>query len=357
LRRSLSIITAVFLLAAAPARADPPAYILVNADKGTVLGHNDADVLWHPASLTKLMTAYLTFEALKAGRLKTNSPVVVSANALAQPPSKMGYKVGTVLTVDNALKMLLVRSANDIAVAIAEAVGGSEKAFVARMNDTAARLGMASTHFDNPHGLPDDGQVTTARDLAVLAQALWAEFPDYRPYLGIPAIKAGKTVLRSHNALLEHYRGTNGMKTGFICASGFNLVASATRDERTLIAVVLGEDSWADLAERAAELLNDGFRPRLLSFAAEPELTAFAALQAPGPAIDMRDYGVCPKSAPAEQGEDTAADDIATSALEPRFELMKPVPVTTGGAAAPAKTARALGVPLPRLRPPAAPGG
>jgi hypothetical protein len=155
----------------------------------------------------------------------------------------MGFSVGTVMNVDNALKMMLVKSANDIAVAVAETVGGSEPKFVEMMNAEAARLGMASTHFSNPNGLPDSGQVTTARDLAVLARATWVEFPEYREFFRIPAIKAGKRILRSPNRLLEEYRGTTGMKTGFICASGFNIVASAERNGRHLIAVVLGATS------------------------------------------------------------------------------------------------------------------
>jgi D-alanyl-D-alanine carboxypeptidase len=358
------------LLAAGEARAlDPPAFILVDADQGTVLANHAADALWYPASLSKLMTAYVTFAALKSGRVKPTSPVIVSQNALDQPPSKMGFKVGTVMTLDNALKMLLVKSANDIAVAIAEAIGGRESAFIATMNDTAVRLGMSSTHYDNPHGLPDPGQVTTARDMAVLASAIWTDFPEYRSYLGIPAIKSGKKVLTSENRLLERYRGTNGMKTGFTCSAGYNLVASATRGGQTFIAVVLGENSWGDLSERTASLLNLGFNPPLLSRVGnKPDLNSFAAAPAAGPAVDMRDYGVCKAGKDDEDGFGQGSQ----SSLEPRFVLMPPVVVTTGGvdgrtptatataaaastttrtaAAAPPKT-----VPVPRLRPPPSP--
>src|SRR5690606_991652 len=207
----------------------------------------------------KLMTAYVVFDQLKAGRLKLTSPVKVSAHALAQAPSKMGFKVGTVMNVDNALKMMIVKSANDIATAGAETVGGSEAGFVAMMNAEAERLGMTSTHFDNPNGLPDLQHVSTARDLAVLGRAVWTDFPEYREYFGIPAIKTGKHVLRSQNKLLEQYRGTTGMKTGFICASGYNMVASARRGGRTLIAVVLGATSSNARNETAARLLDQGF--------------------------------------------------------------------------------------------------
>jgi D-alanyl-D-alanine carboxypeptidase len=347
-RLSGAFVLAVALLAAAVARAEPPAYILIDADRGTVLADHDADVLWYPASLSKLMTAYLAFAALDAGQLKPTSPVVISKNALDQPPAKMGFAVGTVLTVDNALKMMLVKSANDIAVAVAETVGGRESAFVASMNQTAARLGMVATHFNNPHGLPDSGQVTTARDLAVLAEAIWTDFPAYRPYLGIPAIQSGKTIIPSGNRLLERYHGTNGMKTGFICMSGYNLIASATRDGRTLIAVVLGEFSSNDAAERAASLLSRGFSMRGYE---RLELAAFAPAAVKGGAVDMRTYGVCKEATP---GDTIAiAEEGTPSSLEPRFVLMDPVVVTTGGADGKTPLAKPAGptIPLPRLRP------
>ncbi len=344
------VLATALVAAASAARAEPQPYILVDADRGTVLADQDADVLWYPASLSKLMTAYLTFSALQSGRLKATSPVVVSANALEQPPSKMGFNVGTVMTVDNALKMLMVKSANDIAVAMAETVGGKESAFVASMNQTAARLGMVSTHYNNPHGLPDPGQVTTARDLAVLATAIWTDFPEYRGYLGIPAIQSGKTLLPSGNQLLERYRGTNGMKTGFICASGYNLVASVTRDGRTLIAVSLGGSSSHGVSERTASLLTQGFSPPLFERArAQPDLAVFEATPAKGPAVDMRNYGVC-KPGPDEEAE-LALGEGASTSLEPRFVLMNPVIVTTGGADTRAPKPAAPGMPLPRLRP------
>jgi D-alanyl-D-alanine carboxypeptidase len=155
----------------------------------------------------------------------------------------MGYRAGTVLTVDNALKMMLVKSANDIAVAVGETIGGSEAGFVALMNAEARRLGMVSTQFRNPNGLPVSGQMTTARDLAVLARAILLGYPQYRAYFGFSAILAGGAVMESQNDLLARYPGATGMKTGFICSSGYNLVASAERGGRGLIAVVLGVTS------------------------------------------------------------------------------------------------------------------
>jgi len=343
------------LLAVSPAVAAEspayPAYIVVDADAGTVLNHREADQPWYPASLTKLMTAYLTFQAIDDGRLKMTSPVKISAHALAQAPSKMGFAVGTVLNVDNALKMMLVKSANDIAMAIAETVGGSEAGFVKMMNAEAGRLGMASTHYDNPNGLPDDGQITTARDLAVLARALWLDFPQYHSYLGIPAIKIGKRTLSSANTLLERYRGTNGMKTGYICASGFNMVVSATRFDRTLIVVVLGEVSSGSRAERAAGLLNEGFRKRFFGGGNKPQLASFEVQPAAASPVDMHDFGVCSKHPQTEGGdeEDQGLDSIGPrSALGPRFVLMDPVPVYTGHADLPPALAK---VPLPHLAP------
>jgi D-alanyl-D-alanine carboxypeptidase len=319
------------LIAGRNAAVAGPAYIVIDADAGTVLADRDSDHLWQPASVTKLMTAYLAFEALKTGKLTLTSPVKISAHALGEAPSKMGFKVGTVLNVDNALKMMLVHSANDIAMAIAETIGGSETGFVAMMNREATALGMASTHFQNPNGLPDDGHLTTARDLGVLARALWADFPEYRQLFGIPAIIAGKRVLRSQNALLERYHGANGMKTGFVCASGYNMVASATRFGRTLMVVIVGATSSRERAETAAALLNQGFGNWFT--ANRPMLAAFESAPASGPPANLHDQ-VCGKRVKQDDdGEDpTLAGTMPTSALEPRFEVMAPVPVYTGKA-------------------------
>jgi D-alanyl-D-alanine carboxypeptidase len=343
---------AVLLVLAAPAfAAQSPAHIVVDLDAGTVIAHKDAAKLWHPASVTKLMTAYVTFRAMKAGEITSETRVVVSQHALNEPPSKMGYKVGTDMTLDNALKMTIVRSANDIAMAIAETVGGSEAGFVAKMNAEASRLGMASTVFRNPNGLPNDAQVTTARDLAVLTRAIWLEFPEYREFFKIPAIKAGKKILRSHNTLLERFRGANGMKTGFICASGFNMVATATRSGKTLAVVVLGSDSAKDRAELAAKLLQDGFRPRLLG-GNRPALAGFRATRSPGPVVNLKEQ-VCGKRHKQENdNEPQLAGAFDRSALEPRFLLMDPVAVTTGITAKKDGGKKATGgIPIPRPRP------
>ncbi|HEX2256071.1 MAG TPA: D-alanyl-D-alanine carboxypeptidase family protein, partial [Afifellaceae bacterium] len=202
-------------------------YLVADVTTGAVFEHHDALRPWYPASTTKMMTAYVTFRAVEAGEITLQSPVRISENAAAQPPSKMGFKPGAVLTVDNALKIIMVKSANDIALALAEAVGGSEEGFARRMNAEARRLGMSRSRFVNPHGLPDPRQVTTARDMALLARALLLELPQYRSYYNIPAIQFGSNVMQNFNSLVSRYPGTTGMKTGFICSSGFNLVASA----------------------------------------------------------------------------------------------------------------------------------
>ena len=198
--------------------------------------------LWHPASLTKLMTAYLTFEALRDGKLSLEDKITCSEHALSQPPSKIGLPVGGEMTVDLALKALIVKSANDVAVMLAERIAGSEDAFVEKMNETAKRLGMSQTHFFNANGLPNDGQVTTARDMAILGRTLLKEFPQHADLYSMPSFKMGKRTLRSHNGLLKTFEGADGMKTGFICASGYNVVASAKRDGRRMLAVVLGAE-------------------------------------------------------------------------------------------------------------------
>jgi D-alanyl-D-alanine carboxypeptidase len=171
----------------------------------------------------------------------------------------MGFPVGTQVTVDNAIKTMMVKSANDMAVVLAEGIGGSVEAFAQQMTETAHRLGMTESNFVNPNGLPDDGQIVSARDLAILARALIREFPEYNAYWHIPAIKYGRRVVRNYNPLLGRYAGADGMKTGFICSSGFNLVATATRNNRQLIAVVLGAPTSAARAQKAAELLESGF--------------------------------------------------------------------------------------------------
>ena len=254
------------VICGATTRASAEATLLIDADSGKVLQSENATYPWYPASTTKLMTAYVTLMAVKQGRIKLDTPFTVSAYALSQPPTKMGFKVGTVVTVDNALKMLMVKSANDMAVTLAEGVDGSVEKFADEMNATAAQLGMTQSHFVNPNGLPAEGHVSSARDLAILARAIFKDIPEYDYYWHLPGIKFGRRVVMNYNKLIALYPGADGMKTGFICASGFNLVASATRDNRRLIAVVLGAPSSAVRAIKAAKMLEQGFKGDKLSW-------------------------------------------------------------------------------------------
>jgi D-alanyl-D-alanine carboxypeptidase len=260
----VSLLAAPFLTAATPARAE--ALLLVDADSGKVLRAENATYPWYPASLSKLMTLYVTLSAIRDHRITFDTLFTVSRNAWLQSPTKMGFPIGTQVTVDNALKMLMVKSANDMAVLLAEGIDGSIDKFAEEMTLTAQSLGMTETNYVNPNGLPADGQITSARDLAILARALIKQFPQYSFYWHIPAIKYGRRIVRNYNPLLGRYPGTDGMKTGFICASGFNLVATATRDNKHLIAVVLGAPSGAARAVKAAEMLESGFRQNPLAW-------------------------------------------------------------------------------------------
>jgi D-alanyl-D-alanine carboxypeptidase len=260
---ALASVFAAFLTAT-PAHAG--ASILIEANSGKVLRAENATYPWYPASTTKLMTLYTTLQAVKQGRITFDTLFTVSRNAVAQSPTKMGYAVGTQVTVDNALKMMMVKSANDMAVLLAEGVDGSIENFADDMTRTAHRIGMTQSNFVNPNGLPADGQIVSARDMAILARALIRDFPEYNFYWHIPAIKFGHRVVRNYNTLLGRYPGADGMKTGFICASGFNLVATATRNGRQLIAVVLGAPSGGARAVKAAELLESGFTQNPLAW-------------------------------------------------------------------------------------------
>src|SRR4030081_569403 len=264
-RRSPSFpVLAVAIIAGAMAglasgRAGAEALLLIEAESGKVLHAENATFPWYPASVTKLMTLYATLRAVKDRRITLDTLFTVSPNAVAQQPSKMGFKTGTQVTVDNAVKMLMVKSANDMAVVLAEGVSGSIENFADEMNNNARRLGMVQSSFVNPNGLPADDQIVSARDMAILARALIREMPEYDYFWHLPGIRLGKMVQRNYNTLIGSYPGADGMKTGFICASGFNLVTSATRDDRRLIAVVLGAPSSAARALKAAQLLERGF--------------------------------------------------------------------------------------------------
>jgi D-alanyl-D-alanine carboxypeptidase len=282
--------------------------LVVDADTGDVIEANQATRPWYPASTTKLMTAYVALRAVKNGAIRFDTPIVVSALASKQRPSKIGVKPGQEVTLENALKFLMVKSANDIAVVVAEGVGGSVENFARMMNVESRRLGMRESNWTNPHGWEDARQYTSARDLAILARALLSEFPEASDLWGIGALKLGQRVFNNTNGLVGRYSGAMGMKTGFICASGFNLVGAAQRNGRTLIAIVLGASNGADRTLKAAQLLDAGFNAgggwgRATTGRSLEGLTASVETTAPN-----RRAEICRKgAAPASETEDLGA--------------------------------------------------
>ena len=256
-RRVLYGFAAAMALGAASVQATP--YLVVDADSDQVLMQNEATAPWYPASLTKLMTVYVALDAVRSGKLSLDTPLVMSARAARMPPSKMGFRPGTEVTLDNALKMLMVKSPNDVAVMVAEGVSGSVEAFANDMNADAQRLGLHELHFVNPNGLHNPDHVSSARDMAMIARALLHEFPDHANLFSIGAIQLGAKYIPNHNGLLGRYPGADGMKTGFTCPAGFNVVASADQRGRRLIVVVLGAPRAKIRNQEAADLFDRGF--------------------------------------------------------------------------------------------------
>lgn len=356
--KTFAAVTASILALTSVAQANPK--MVIDVRTGKVISHQDAFRKWYPASLTKLMTAYLAFSAMKTGRLSPDTQVVMSKKAADQPASKMYFKPGSKLTLDSALKLLLIKSANDVAVAIAETVGGTNENFVAQMNAQAARLGMSSTHFINANGLPGKGQYTTARDLAVLALILKREFPEYSTYFSLEGVSTGKKNYANYNMLVGRFQGADGMKTGFICASGFNQVSSASRNGRQVISVVLGADSLAGRTEQSAELLQMGL------IATNNQGVSIASLAPYGETQFVNDISadICnPKAAKVRsEGRDDAGRMIIKSPFVQ--ELTRPpvysyagllpggetVAAHTGGNAG-ASSGTAANVPVPTPRP------
>ena len=309
--------TAILMSANCASAASNEAALLIEADTGKVLFAENATVPWYPASVTKVMTTYVTLQAVRNKRITLDSLFTVSSRAALQAPSKMGFKPGSTVTVDNALKMLMVKSANDMAVVLAEGVSGSVEGFSAEMMQASRRLGMTQSNWVNPNGLPADEQISSARDLAILARALIHDFPEYELYWNLHAIQMGKKVMRNYNTLLGRYEGADGMKTGFICASGFNLVASATRNGKKLIAVVLGAKSGPYRGAKAAGLLERGFNRGALSWLT-PSLGSVEQLQPVNVAPpDLRDEMCGPhrKRPAAETADDETSEAFSLSSL------------------------------------------
>jgi D-alanyl-D-alanine carboxypeptidase len=312
-------------LAAVPALAGP--YILIDANTGRVIAQHDAGHPWYPASISKLMTTFIALRAMREGRVTPDTLLTVSERAYVQSPTKMGFPLGTQVTLDNALKMLMVKSANDMAVSIAEGVGGTYDEFIKEMNRTAVELGMTGTHYANPNGLPDEGQITTARDMAILAREIYKEFPEQEMLFRIPALRFGKRLIRNHNKLIDHYPGADGMKTGFICAGGFNIVATAKRGNKRLIAVVLGGRSTASRNEDAARLFEKGFSPLAplgAVFRREPRSVEAVENVAVAP-VDMHDLICSAKGKRVPIESDVEEDDQTeeASAIAPAGKKVK----------------------------------
>ena len=249
----------VALAIAQPAHGQNLTSIVVEYPSGKVLAQSGADVVTYPASLTKMMTLYLTFEALRAGRVGMATRLSVSAEAARQPPSKLGLRPGSTIRLDEAIRALAVKSANDVAVVLAEGIAGSEARFAQLMSYRARELGMTRTRFVNASGLPDERQRTTARDMAVLASRLLSDFPEYYGFFGLPHFVWKGRTYHNHNRLLATYPGMDGLKTGYIRASGYNLAASAVRNGRRLVAVVLGGASSGERNREMVRLLDEAF--------------------------------------------------------------------------------------------------
>jgi D-alanyl-D-alanine carboxypeptidase len=261
------------------------ANIVVDIGTGTVLAADAPNHLWYPASLTKLMTVYIALSEIEAGRLSFADKIKVSERAARQDPVKFGLRAGQVITVRDAINAAIVASGNDAAVALAERIAETEDAFATRMTGMARDLGMTRTVFQNASGLPADGQVTTARDLAMLATAFLRDFPQHYALFNQRSVTVGKRSRGTVNSILDAYDGADGMKTGFTCASGYNMIASAERDGQRLIGVVLGSRNGGQRTREMRRLLDAGF-----SGGAVPRTTLIAL----GDDVSNADNGVPP---------------------------------------------------------------
>lgn len=235
------------------------ASIVMDAATGVIISERHANKRLYPASLTKMMTLYLTFEAIRHGRINKNTRFTVSNHAAEQVPSKLGLKPGSSIRVEDAIKALVTKSANDVAVVVAEGISGSQARFATLMNQRAKQLGMHSTHFVNPHGLHDPKQYSTARDMAMLGRALMRDYPHEYAYFSTNSFTYAGQTHGNHNRLLKTYEGMDGIKTGYIHASGYNLAASAVRDGRRLIGVVFGGRTAVSRNNHMADILDSGF--------------------------------------------------------------------------------------------------
>lgn len=291
----------------AGAGGDKHAAMIIDANTGAVLHADDADELRHPASLTKMMTLYMTFELLEAGRLKMTDRVVISENAAAQAPSKLGLEAGESISVSDAIRALITKSANDVAVALAEKIGGSERNFVRLMNTRARELGMSKTTFQNPSGLPDKNQVTTARDMITLGMRLQDHFPNYYPLFATRSFGFNRATYRNHNTLLNSFQGIDGIKTGYTRMSGFNLVSSVRRGNRHVVGAVFGGSSAASRNAEMRTLLTRALARASTTKTRKPQPMLIAKLKAPPQIAERPKRAELPQIAIAEAPKPFAA--------------------------------------------------
>ncbi len=326
----LKLLAAASVILLATLLANPAharyAAIVIDADTGRVLHSRNADTPNFPASLTKMMTLYMTFEALEQGRLTLNQRLRVSKRAAGQPASKLGLKERDTITVEDAIRAMSVKSANDVATVVAEAIGGTEIKFAQMMTKRARQLGMTRTSFRNASGLPNRRQKSTARDMSILAMALLNKFPHYYGYFSEKSFRYKGKNYRNHNSLLKHYAGTDGIKTGYIRASGFNLVASAERDGVRLIGVVFGGKT-ADRRDRQMQsLLNR-------SWAVAHATSTIAARPVPKPELPSEEPVAAPLVASAPIAKPQPPTISPVNVIAARINKPKPptivVPPTT----------------------------
>ncbi len=259
IRRTILVLAAACAFSA-PAWANSKyASIVVDLESGQVLHDRSADEARHPASLTKVMTLYMVFDAIEAGKLKLSERMTVSKAASRAQPSKLGLKSGTTIKVEDAIRALVTKSANDVAIVVAEHLGGTEAKFVTKMNAKARELGMLNTTFRNASGLPDKKQVTTARDMAKLGEAIYMDHKDRYNYFALASFTWNKRKYMNHNELLKRVDGVDGIKTGFTNASGYNLMASAERNGRRVIAIMMGGSTGRSRDAHVADLLEAAF--------------------------------------------------------------------------------------------------
>jgi D-alanyl-D-alanine carboxypeptidase len=327
------VLTTADVALAAKKKATTPsiaAAIVVDMNSGSILQEQAADMPRHPASLTKMMTLYVLFGYLKAGKLTPSSDLTVTEHAATQAPTKLGLKPGATIKVNDAVKALVTQSANDAAVTVAENLAGTEENFAKLMTDTARQIGMRNTLFRNASGLPDDEQITTARDMAILSAHLIHDYPDYYTVFSTQYFTFNGRKYRNHNKLLLNYQGTDGIKTGYTRASGYNLAASVHRGEKHLIAVVLGgkTGSQRDAAMRA--LLERNFVAASTTKPTAAQLVASLVTPAPLPAMKKPAYAmasVTPASAAATPIAAPAEGDISEPALPLRASLTSSDPL------------------------------